>query len=110
MLISRRQQSAAAPIEVAGNVEAPPERDRLLVSANRSHQLAVQDRGALGVDEDVGELFDIARITDRAGRGSIVARLGHHGLGYVDFAIEYVARNLQVDRTGRTVESLADSH
>src|SRR5205823_7597556 len=35
MRVSRRQQSAATPVEVAGNVEATQERNRLLVAARR---------------------------------------------------------------------------
>ena len=41
-----------------------PLRTRFLVAASRPHLLAVQDRGTLGIDQDVGEVLDVARIAD----------------------------------------------
>ncbi len=110
MRIARRQQSTAGPVEVAGNVEAAQQRNRFFMTARGPHLLAVQNRGPLGIDEDVGELLDIARIADRFGRRPIVARLRHHRARQLDFAVEHVARNFQVRRTGRAVEAFARRH
>jgi hypothetical protein len=80
------------------------------MAARRPHLLAVQDRRTLGVDQDIGQLFDVARIADRARRGAVVAGLGNDRLGDIDLAIQHVARNFQVHRSGRAVECLACRH
>ena len=75
MRVARRQKPAAGAVEIPGDVEAPQQRDRFLVAARGPHLLAVQDRRPLGVDQDVGELLDVARIAERAGRCAVLARL-----------------------------------
>ena len=65
MRIARRQQTAAGAVEIARNVEAAQQRDRLLVAARGPYLLTVENRGPLGVDQNVGQLLDVARIADR---------------------------------------------
>ena len=65
MRVAGRQQSAGGAVEVAGDVEASQQRDRLPDARGSPDLLAEQYRGPLGVDQDVGELLDIARIADR---------------------------------------------
>ena len=65
MRIARRQKPAAGAVEIAGNVEAAQQRDRLVVAARRPHLLPVEDRRPLGIDQNVGELLDVARIAYR---------------------------------------------
>ena len=66
------------------------------MAARRPDLLPVQDGRPLGIDENVGELLDVARIAHRTGRRAVLARLRNDGLGDVDLAVEHVARNLQV--------------
>src|SRR5207302_1334463 len=101
---------AAAAVEVAGDVQSAQQRDRLLVAARRPHLLSVQDGRALGIDQQVGELLDVARIAERAGRGAVVPGLRDDRLGYLDLAIEDVARNFQVHRSRGAVEGFSRRH
>jgi hypothetical protein len=110
MRIARRQQPAARAVEIAGNVEAAQQRDRFLMTARGPNLLSVQNRGALGIDENVREFLDVARVANRFGRRAIVTRLRHDRAREVDFAVEDVTRNFQVCRTGRAVEALARGH
>jgi len=62
------------------------------MAARRPHLLSVQDRRTLGIDQQVGQFFDVAGIAERAGRGAVVAGPRDDGLGYLDLAIEDIAR------------------
>ncbi len=110
MRIAGRQQAAACAVEVSRNIEAAQQRDGFLVAARRPDLLAVQDGRPLRIDENVGQFLDVARVADGTRRRPVMAGLRHHGLGDVDLAVEYVARNLQVHRAGRAVERLARRH
>src|ERR1700728_1961572 len=55
--IAGRDKSAAAAVEVARDVEPTQQRDRLLVATRGPHLLTVEDRGALGIHQDVGQLL-----------------------------------------------------
>jgi hypothetical protein len=107
MRIAGRQQAAARAVEIAGNVEAAQQRNRLLVAARSPHLLPVQDGGPLRIDENIGQFLDVARIADGAGRRTVLAGLRDDGLVDVDLAVQYVARNFQVRGPGRAVERLA---
>src|SRR5262249_59842341 len=74
------QEPAAAAIEVARDVESAQERHRLLVAAGGPYLLPVENRGTLGVDEQIGELLDVARISGRAGRRAVLAGFGDNRL------------------------------
>jgi hypothetical protein len=78
MRVARRQQAAARAVEVAGNIESAQQRHRLFVSARGPHLLTVKDRRALGIDKNVSQFLDVARVADRLRRRPVVARLRHH--------------------------------
>ncbi len=73
MGIAGRQGAAGGPVEVAGDVEASQQGHGLLMPPSGPDLLAEQDRRALGIDQDVGQTLDIARVADRFGGGSVVA-------------------------------------
>src|SRR5882757_1389483 len=110
MRISGRQQTAAGAIEIAGYVQPAQQRDGLDVAARRPDLLSVEDRRPLGVDENIGQLFDVARIAERARRRAIMAGLGNHSLGDIDLTIEHVSGDFQVSGTRGAVERLPGSH
>src|SRR5450432_587098 len=72
--------------------------------------LTVKNGRPLCIDENVGQSLNVARIADRTCRGAVLAGLRNDGLGDVDLAVEYVARDFQVHRTRRAVEGLARRH
>src|SRR5262249_9102983 len=92
MRVSGRQQTTAATVEVTRDIKATQQRNRFPVSTRSPHLLPVQNGRPLGVDENVGQLFQIARIADRAGGGTIVTGLWHDRLGRIDLAIQHIAR------------------
>jgi hypothetical protein len=110
MRIAGRQQSAARTVEVSRNVQASQQRDRLVLPARGPHLLAVKNRRALGVQQNIGQLVDIARIADGAGRGPVFARLRNDCLRNIDLAVENIARNLQIHRARSAVERFARRH
>ena len=73
--IARRQQPAARAVEITGNIQAAQQRDGLVLAARGPHLLAIENRRPLRVDENVGQLLDVARITDRMRRGAVFAGL-----------------------------------
>ena len=72
--------------------------------------LAEQDRRTLGVDQDIGQTLDIARVAERLGGGTIVAGFRQHGAGDVDLPVQHVARDFQVGRAVGAGEALAGGH
>ncbi len=110
MRIARRQQTAARAVEIARNVEAAQQRHGLVLTARGPNLLAIENRRTLRVDENVGQLFDVARITDRMRRGPVLAGLRDHRLAEIDLAVEHIARNLQINGSRGAVERLARRH
>ena len=62
------------------------------------------------MDEDVGQLLDVGRVTDALGRGAIVTRARDHGVGERDLGVEDVASDLEERGAVRTVERLPERH
>src|SRR6202041_1847963 len=110
MRVARRQQAAARTVEVTWDIEAAQQRNGLLVAARGPDLLPVKDGRPLRIDEDVGQFLDVARVAHRPRRRAVLAGLGDDGLVDVDLAVENVARNFQVHRTGGAVEGLAGGH
>jgi hypothetical protein len=110
MRIAGRQEPAARAVEVAGNIEAAQERNRLVMTPRRPNLLTVENRRTLGVHQNVGQFLDIARVSHRVGRGTVLARLRDDRLGEINLPIEHVARNLQIYGSRSTVERLAGGH
>ena len=74
MGIAGWQDAAGGTVEVAGDVQASQQGHGFLMPPSGPDLLAEQDRRALGVDQDIGQTLDIARVADRLGGGTIVAR------------------------------------
>jgi len=80
MRVARRQQPAAGAVEVSRNIQTAQQRDRLVLTARGPDLLSVQNRRPLCIDKDVGQFLDVARVSDRARRRTILARLGNDRL------------------------------
>ena len=110
MRVAGRQQAAAGAVEVARNVQPAQQLDGLHVAARLPDLLPVQDGRTFGIDQDVGQFLDVARIAHRTGRCAVVPGLRYHGLGDVHFPVEHVSGNFEVCRARCAVERLPDGH
>ena len=82
----------------------------LLVRAAGPHLLAEEDGGALGLDQQIRQPLDVARVAHRAGGGPVPAGLGDGRAAQRDLAVEHVARDFQIAGPRRAREALARGH
>ena len=64
MRIAGRQKAAAGAVEVAWDIQSAQQRNRFLVAAGSPHLLAIEDRRPFGIDQQIRQLLDVARVAD----------------------------------------------
>ena len=117
---------AARPVEVVGvvgpeqpargavgegrDVQGAHQIPGLLMGPASPHLLPEEDGGPLGLDQQVRQPLDVARVADGPRRSPVAARLGDGRAGERNLAVQNVARDLDVTRPGGTGEALARGH
>ena len=108
--IVRAEQPARGAVGEGRDVQRANQVPGLLVGAAAPHLLPEEDGGALGLDQHVGEAFDVARVAHGPGRGPVAARLGDGRAAERDLAVQDVAGDFQVARPRRAREAFARGH
>ena len=104
------EQPARGAVGEGRDVQRADQIPGLLVGPAAPHLLAEEDGGALGLDEQIRQPLDVARVADGPRRGPVAARLGDGRSRERNLAVQNVARDLDVAGSGRTGEALARGH